>query len=182
MQRTITVASLVLGMVLAGHAGSDPSPNPVPIRLFLSEVQAGSLQSQQYCALVFTDHHFHYEKASRHHGKDVNRKVYEGEFSEAEWKALETALENKEFRELHVPQEVPPLVMEESHVFTISVGRDANFQNMEFLDNKGRKPYESQLKPLLEWWKSFRGGRLTESKAPPHARCSLDNSHAIFSQ
>jgi len=53
---------------------------------------------------------------------------------------------------------------------------------MEFVDNKSRKPYESQLKPLLQWWKSFRGKRMVESKMDPDAKCSLDSSHAVFSQ
>lgn len=148
----------------------------------LSEVQAGAMQAQQYCTVVFADHRFHYERASLHHGKDMERKIYEGEFSEADWNALSGILENKEFRDLNVPREVAPLVMQDSHVYTISVARDAHFQNMEFLNNKSRKPYESRLKPLLEWWKSFRGGHLPESKAPPDANCSLDSEHAVFSQ
>jgi len=52
---------------------------------------------------------------------------------------------------------------------------------MEFLDNKSRKPYEEQLKPLLQWWKAFRGSRLTESTVPADPRCALDSSHAVFS-
>jgi hypothetical protein len=91
-------------------------------------------------------------------------------------------IDSKEFRELNVPQAVPPLVIQDAHTFTISVARETKFQNMEFLNNKSRKPYESQLKPLLQWWKSFRGGRMIESKASPDGRCSLDDSHAIFSQ
>jgi len=58
---------------------------------------------------------------------------------------------------------------------TISVAREAKYQNMEFLDNKSRKPYESQLKPLLGWWKAFRGGHMAESSAPPDSRCSLNS-------
>ena len=181
MQRRILFFCFVLGMVLAASAESNPSAKPAAVRLMLSEVQAGAMQAQQYCTLVFADRRFHYERASLHHGKDLDRKVYEGEFSEADWNALSGILENKEFRELNVPREVPPLVMQDSHVYTISVARDTKFQNMEFLDNKSRKPYESRLNPLLKWWKSFRG-HLTESKAPPDARCALDSTHAVFSQ
>jgi len=72
--------------------------------------------------------------------------------------------------------------MEDVHTFTISVARGSKFQNMEFLDNKSRKPYESQLKPLLRWWKSFRGGRMVESKARPDEKCSLDSTHGVYSQ
>jgi hypothetical protein len=62
------------------------------------------------------------------------------------------------------------------------VARDNKYQNMEFLDKKSRKPYESQLKPLLSWWKTLRGGHMVESKAEPNPQCSLDSTHPIFSQ
>ncbi len=91
-------------------------------------------------------------------------------------------LDGKEFRDLKVPRTVPPLVMQDTHPYTISVARDKNFQNMEFLDAKSLKPYEPQVKPLLQWWKSFRGHRSPESSLPPDPKCALDNTHAIFSQ
>lgn len=149
--------------------------------LFMSEIQAGSMQSQQYCALVFEDHRFHYEKASRRHGRDLDRRIYEGELSETDWNTLFAALNTNEFRDLKVSGGVPPLVMQESHVFTISVARQGKFQSMEFLDNKSRKPYESQLKPLLQWWKSFRGEHMAGAEAVD-PRCSPDNAHAVYSQ
>ena len=140
------------------------------------------MASEQYCTLVFADRHFHSEKASRKMGKDRDRKVYEGQLSEADWDALGGILENKEFRGLVVPQGMTPLIIQDAHTVTISVARDATFQNMEFLDNKSRKPYEAQLKPLLGWWKTLRGGHLPESKVAPDPKCSLDSTHAVFSQ
>ena len=174
--------SILLGLGLATAASSGQSPAPPAIRLLLSEVQPGSLSADQYCTLVFTDRHFHSEKASLHHGKDTDRKIYEGELSEAEWNALDGILDSKEFRELKIPQSVPPLVMQDTHPYTISVVRDGKYQNMEFLDSKSLKPYEPQIKPLLQWWKSLRGRRLLESNAPAHEKCSLNSTHAIFSQ
>jgi hypothetical protein len=140
------------------------------------------MASEQYCTLVFADRRFHYEKASRKAGQDKERKVYEGELSQADWDALTGILDSKEFRELNVPPEVPPLVIEDTHTITISVARGSKFQNMEFLDNKGRKPYDSQLKPLLQWWKSVRRERMVESKALPDARCTLDNTRGVYSR
>jgi hypothetical protein len=169
-------------VVLAAGAESNPTAKPASVRLVLSEVQAGAMQAQQYCTLVFADRHFHHERASLHHGKDLERKVYEGEFSESDWNELAKILDSKEFRGLNVPREVAPLVMQDSHVYIISVARENNFQNMEFLDNKSRKPYDLQLKPLLVWWKSFRGGHKAESKTAPDTRCSLDSEHTVFSQ
>jgi len=142
----------------------------------------GSIVSEQYCALVFTDRHFHYETASRKSGKDRDRRVYEGELSEADWDALTGILDGKEFQDLNVQPETPPAIITDSHSLTISVARGTKFQNMEFLNDKSRKPFESQLRPLLRWWKSFRGSRKAESKAQPDPRCSLDNSHPVFSQ
>ena len=182
MTRHITVLCCVLGIGLAAAAGPNETAQGPAVRLQINEVQAGAMASEQYCTVVFADRHFHHEKASRDRGKDRDRKVYEGELSEADWNALAGIVDSKEFEELNVPPVVAPLVIEDAHTYTISVARGSKFQNMEFLDNKSRKPYESQLKPLLQWWKSFRGGHMTVSNAPPDARCSLDNTHAVFSQ
>lgn len=139
------------------------------------------MASEQYCALVFADRRFHYERANRKVGKDRDRKVYEGEMSQADWDSLTGILESKEFRDLNVPQGLAPIVIEDAHSFTISVARGNKFQSMEFLDKKSRKPYESQLKPLLIWWKTFRRGHMVESKAATDSRCAPDSTHAVFS-
>jgi hypothetical protein len=181
MTRPIAILCVVLGIGFAAAAVPDEMAKGMAVRLLLSEVQAGSMASEHYCTLVFEDRHFHYEKASRKMGQDTERKVYEGELSQADWDVLTGILDSKEFQELKVPQGVPPLIIEDAHTFTISVARGSKFQNMEFLDNKSRKPFDSQLKPLLQWWKSVRHERTVESKALPDARCSLDSTHAVFS-
>jgi hypothetical protein len=53
---------------------------------------------------------------------------------------------------------------------------------MEFIDGKSMKPYEAQIKPLLQWWKSLRAQRLPLSNAPANDRCSLDSTHALYGQ
>src|ERR1700681_4468886 len=128
MNGLVGLFSLVLVLPLTTVTVSVAASEPASIRLLLSEVQPGSLSADQYCTLVFADHHFHSEKASRHHGKDTDRKVYEGELSEAEWSALGGILDRREFRELKVPQGVPPLVMQDTHPYTISVARDGSYQ------------------------------------------------------
>jgi hypothetical protein len=182
MKRSVTILGGVLGIGLTAAAFQDGPAKGEAVRLVLSEVQAGSMASEQYCTLVFADRRYHYEKASRKMGKDSDRKVYEGELSQPDWEALAGVLDSKDFQSLNVPQEVPPLVIEDVHSITISVARGSKFQNMEFLDNKSRKPYDSQLKPLMQWWKSFRGRRMAASEAPPDARCSLDNTRGVYSR
>jgi len=181
MIRPMIVLSVVLGIGLAAHAGSSEPAKGAALRLKLSEVQPGTMATEQYCTLVFADHRFHAEKANRKLAQDRDRKVYEGQLSDADWTALEGILDSKQFRELKVPLTMPPLVVENSHPYTISVARENKFQNMEFIDNKSLKPYESQVKPLLQWWKSWRGTRLPESNASPDSRCILDKTHAVFS-
>lgn len=159
--------------------------NPVheaAVRVQLNEVRAGSMSSEQYCTIIFADRRFHSEKATRSRGKDVDRKIYEGELAQADWDRVSEILERKDFLELNVPLGVPPLVIEDAHTITISVARGAKFQNMEFLDNKSRKPYDSQLMPLLQWWKAFRRERRPQSEAPPNSHCSLDSNRGIFSR
>jgi hypothetical protein len=181
MKRSIAFLFL-LGLGLTATTGSSQPPAPAPLKILLNEVQPGVMSAPQYCTLVFSDRHFHTEMADIKQGRDFDRKVYEGPLSDADWSALVAIIDSQSFRDLKVPRTVPPLVMQDTHPYTISVARDKNFQNMEFLDNKSLKPYESQVKPLLQWWKSFRGRRAPESSSPPNTRCALDSTHAIFAQ
>ncbi len=179
MTRTISFL-LVLGLTTA--AGSGQAPANAPLKMFLNEVQPGVMSAPQYCTLVFANRRFHTEKADIKQGRDTDRKIYEGQLSDSDWNALDAVIDSPGFSDLKVPQTVPPLVMQDTHPYTISSARDQDFHNMEFLDNKSLKPYESQVKPLLQWWKSLRGQRTPESSAPADARCALDKTHAIFSQ
>jgi hypothetical protein len=181
MKRPITLLFL-LGLGLTALAGSGQQPTHAALRVFLNEVQPGTMSAPQFCTLVFSDHRFHSEKADIKHGRDSDRKVYEGQLSDANWNALVAIIDSQEFRDLKVPGFVPPLVMQDTHPYTISVARDHNYQNMEFLDSKSLKPYEPQVKPLLQWWKSFRGQHTPVSSASSDSRCALDSTHAIFSQ
>ncbi len=181
MTRRIILFLLAALGPMAAPGFCQQSP-PAPLRIFLNEVQPGTLSAPQYCTLVFNDRHFHSERANIKHGHDSDRKVYEGQLSEADWSALIAVIDGKEFRDLKIPAYVPPPVMQDTHPYTISVARDNDFQNMEFLDNKSLKPYEPQVKPLLQWWKTLRGRHTPESNLPADARCALDKTHAIFSQ
>jgi hypothetical protein len=172
----------ILGLGLTAVTGSAEAPVHAPLKMFLNEVQPGVLSAPQYCTLIFADHHFHSEKADIKQGRDRDRRVYEGQLSDSQWNALVAVVDSQAFRDLKVPQTVPPLIMQDTHPYTISVARDKNFQNMEFLDNKSLKPYEGEVKPLLQWWKAFRGQRISVSTAPPDAKCALDHTHGIFTQ
>jgi hypothetical protein len=181
MQRSIGYFSFLLGLCLVAAAYGQ-APGDSKLRLLLSEVGPRAMSADQYCTLVFADHRFHSEKANRHHGRDTDRKIYEGKLSDAEWNALDQILENKDFRDLTIPPSVPPLVMQDTHPYNISVARDSSYQNMEFLNTKSMKPYEPQIRPLLQWWKELRAQRPPESKAAANPSCSLDSTHGIFSQ
>jgi hypothetical protein len=169
--------ALVLTSALASA-----QPHETPLRIFLNEVQPGVMSSPQYCLLVFDDHHFHAEKANIKAHQATDRRVSEGQLSDKDWNALGAIIDSPKFRELNVPPYVPPPVMQDTHPYTISVARDKNFQNMEFLDEKSLKPYEAEVKPLLKWWKSVRSEHLETKTSDPDSRCALDSSHAIFAQ
>jgi hypothetical protein len=169
----VTLCAL-LGIGLTAKAGPNESRSAPPLRLLILEDQPGVMSNQQYCMLVFADRRFHAEKAIRKMGRDQDRKVYEGELPEGDWNALNGIVDSEEFRKLNVPASAVPPVVQDAHAYSISVARDKTFQNMEFLDNKSRKPYESSLKPLLEWWKSVRSRRLVETGAHD-IRCSSGN-------
>ena len=180
MKLPITIFCVLLVISPAANAGSDKPEKGAALRLLLSEVQPGSLGSDQYCMLVFEDHHFHAEKAHRKRGKDEERKVYQGQLSDADWNALTTIIDARQFRELHVPPSMKSIVVQDSHPYTISVSRQDGFQNMEFLTKESLKPYESELKPLLQWWKSSRNSRMAESNTDADSRCSLSDAGGIF--
>ncbi|SRR5713101_5021101 len=182
MPRLVSILCWILLPGLAMAGGPEQSSNRSAFRLRLSEVRPGGMATDQRCTLIFPDRRFHHETASSRLGRDLERKVYEGELSEADWNALTGILDRKEFHDLAVPRIAPPLVMPDLHIYTISVARDGKFQNMEFLTDKSRKPYDSELKPLLQWWKSFYGRRMLESQAPPDAQCSPDNNSALFTE
>ncbi len=173
---------LLFTLGFTGIVASAQSPTQPPIKLFLNEVQPGGLASSQYCTLVFTNRHFHSEKADIKHGVDSSRKIYEGQLSDNEWNSLVAIIDSPAFRDMKIPRTVPPLIMQDTHPYTISVARDNDFQNMEFLDSKSLKPYESQIKPLLQWWKPIRGRHMAESTASASPQCSLDSSHAVYAQ
>ena len=176
----MTILSVVLGIGLLANAGPNEAAKAAALRLLLSEVQPGSMASEHYCMLVFDNHRFHAERAHRTRGKDQERKVYEGQLSDTDWNALSEIIDTKQFRELRVPPTPPALVVHDSHPYTISVARPSGFQNMEFLTKESLKPYESQVKPLLQWWKSSRGIRMPESEAPADSRCALTDPNAVF--
>ena len=173
---------ILLGLALTATIGSGQPPAPASLKLFINEIQPGAMSAPQYCTLVFADHRFHSEKADVKRGRDNDRKIYEGQLSDNDWNALIAVIDSQSFRDLNVPSTVPPLVMQDTHPYTISVARDKNFQNMEFLDNKSLKPYETHVKPLLQWWKGLRGQRISVSSALADSRCALDNTHAVYSQ
>jgi hypothetical protein len=172
----ILLSGLAPGMGLAQTAGG------LPFQLFLSEVRPGAMATEERCTLIFPDHRFHHETASIRHGRDLERKVYEGELPEDDWRAFSAILDSKELRDLNVPRPLPAPVMQDVHILNISVAREGKFQNLEFLNDKGRKPYDSQLKPLLQWWKSFNHRPLPESHAAPNRQCSLNNNNLLFAQ
>ncbi len=172
----------MLGFEFTAAASSGQLPVHPTLKIFINEVEPGVMSSPQYCTLVFADHHFHSEQADIRQGERTDRKVYEGQLSENDWNDLVAIIDSEAFRDLKVPRTVPPLVMQDTHPYTISVARDDNFQNMEFLDQKSLKPYEAQIKPLLHWWKSLRKRHTPESSAPPDPRCKLDSAHVVFAQ
>jgi hypothetical protein len=171
-----------VGFVAVAAAASAQNAGQVPFRLLLSEVKPGGMTTGQRCVLIFPDQHFHFESATNKRGHDLSRKIYEGELPDAEWGHLSEILDRKEFRELAVMRLATSPVVEDLHLIAISVWRDGKYQNMEFLDNRGRAPYDATLKPLLQWWKSFLGKKMTESKEPANKHCALEGAsgEAVF--
>lgn len=180
MTRVILGVLVIFALVVSLQAGPADSDNGRKLQVFLSEVQPGVMATEQNCMLVFADHSFHAERTNRRNGKIQEQTVYEGNLAEGDWNNLVGILDNEQFRTIHVQRTAAPLVVEDAHAYTIAVARGKETQNMEFLDNESRKPYDAQLKPLFHWWKSMRGRHMTKSDGPPDTRCGLDDSHGVF--
>ena len=98
MIRGRLILCILLGTALFCIGQTQETKKGAPLRLLLSEVQPGTMSSEQYCMLVFDDHHFHAEKAIRSNGKDRERKIYEGNLSDTDWNTLNGILENDGLR------------------------------------------------------------------------------------
>jgi hypothetical protein len=181
MIRGYLILCIFLGVAFSGNGQTQETKKGAPLRLLLSEMRPGSMSSEQYCMLVFDDHHFHAEKAILSNGKDRERKIYEENLSDADWNTLNRILENDGLRKLNVKPGYAPLAMQGVHPLAISVRRETEFQNLEFADDSSRKPYDAQLKPLFQWWKTTRSRRMPVSEAPVDSRCTPDSSRGIFS-
>jgi hypothetical protein len=146
----------------------------------ISQIKPGSVTTDHRCVLILPDHRFHLERATRKRAKDLMRKVYEGEFSQAEWDQLMGVLAAPDLKALTVPSTRGVLVVEDMDLITIAIWRDPGYQSMEFLTKRDRAPYERTLKPLLEWWKGFAKQGLKESNAPVSPYCALSSNDMIF--
>jgi len=180
MKTTKTIICALLAIGLAAYGGATAATQKPSLRLLFLEVQPGALSSEQFCMLVFDDHQFHLERAQAAKGNAEERKIYQGQLSDSDWQTLTAILDAKSLRELRVPPATSALVVPDSHPYTISVARKGGFQNMEFVNRQTLKPYASQLKPLLDWWKTMRKIRLPESGATADPRCALNDANAVF--
>jgi hypothetical protein len=162
-------------LALSGASSAQTNTRP-QLLLLISEAKPGIWITSQRCVLVFPDRHFHLERATNNRGRDVSRKIYEGELSNPEWDDLSKILNTNDFRELAVPRLASSPVIEDLHLIAISIWRDGKFQNMEFLDERSRSPYDATLKPLLRWWKYFSSRKLPESKESPNKQCALEGA------
>ena len=170
-------ARLLLVLLFALACAAQDQPHPVFLARF-ADMKFGVMASTQRCALIFADHTFHFEHADVHRGKDLKRKVYDGTFTPAEWDALMAVLDAKPLHDLNVPPQ-PTMVVEDLDLFSMNVWRGDYYQNLEFLDKNSRKPYQSTLKPVLHWWKSFVGRKMTEG-AKPSPHCANSQENMIF--
>src|SRR5258708_5106669 len=120
MTRTIAFL-LVLG--LTAPAGSGQAPANAPLKMFLNQVQPVVMSAPQSSTRVRGGRRFHTEKADIKQGRAPARRIYEGQLSDSDWNALVAVSDSPGFRDLKVPQPVPPLVMQDTHPYTISIAR-----------------------------------------------------------
>jgi hypothetical protein len=170
MRRAVTILVLLPLLLPAAAQQKDPQKQGPPLLARISEVKPGVLTADHRCVLILPKR-----------AKDLTRKVYEGEFSQAEWDQVLAILGDKDLKALSVPATRGVLVVEDMDLLTVNIWRDPGYQTLEFLTKRDRAPYERTLKPLLSWWKDFAKRGLSESNARVDDSCALaGNDNMLF--
>ncbi len=104
----------------------------------------------QVCVLLLRDGQFHLEVE-----KGSRTKVFEGGLSESKMQEVQTLINEPVLRQLSEKQIVPPtgaIMLDELHV---DVFRGDKWQDLFFVDDSSRRPFEHSIVPLVRWLRAL---------------------------
>ncbi len=136
--------------------GQNPAAN-YPYLLHLETMNF----DDQVCVLLLRDGQFHLEVE-----KGSRIRVFEGGLSGAKMQEVQTLINDPVLRQLTEKQIVPPkgtIMLDELHV---NVFRGDHWQDLFFVDDSSRRPFERSIAPLVRWLQAL--------PKEPHKEISAD--------
>lgn len=122
------------------------------------------------CVLVYPDGRYRLEKQFQGTMGSVDEKVYLDTLPEPSMKALQAVLDDKALQAIHTARPKGGIV-QNMDTLTVTVPREHELQQMDFMNATDRKPYQKDLKPLQEWLKALQKRKVPVAKQERPSNC-----------
>ena len=132
--------SLLSVFVLVGLCRSQGTSNP-----YLARMEHQTRQ-EDVCMLVQKDGHYHLERVITGHPQ-----VFEGTLESSALTELQPLLTANQLVDLKQSQIEPTLVRDDIDQVMLTISRPNGWQTLTFQSGKSRKPYKSEIDPILKW-------------------------------
>ncbi|HTT22142.1 MAG TPA: hypothetical protein VMG82_24655 [Candidatus Sulfotelmatobacter sp.] len=126
------------------------------------------------CVLVYPDGKYHMERNFRgmtNSASNTDTKVVLDTLPEADYKALRAVLDDGEFVAIKTGELSQDKMGKEMDTLLVSVPREHEVQNIAFNNADERKPFEKDLKPLLNFLKNLQKRKAPVAKTEKSNNC-----------
>jgi len=123
------------------------------------------------CILIFPDGHYRLEKSFQGNSGATDEKVYLDTLPDANLKQLQSILDESNFQQIKTEKPKGGIV-HDMDTLMVTIPREHNLQNMDFLNAAERKPYEKNLKPFQNWMKEVQKRKVQAAKNEKGDNCS----------
>ena len=133
--------------LLVGQNPMTPAAANYPYLLHLETMNF----DDQACVLLRRDGQFHLE-----HERGSRTKIFEGVLSQPKMQEVQTLINDPMLRQLTEKQIVAPtgaIMLDELHV---DIFRGDRWQDLFFVDDSSRRPFEHSIAPLVRWLQALR--------------------------
>lgn len=123
------------------------------------------------CVLVYPDGKYRLERSFQSsQGGAPEKKVYLDQLPAGSQKQIEEILDDQKFQQITTG---PPRggIIKDMDMLTVSVPREHAMQNLSFETAKERKPYDTSLKPLMNWMKDLQKHKVPVAKEEQSNGC-----------
>ena len=123
------------------------------------------------CVLVYPDGKYRLERSFQSsQGGALEKKVYLDQLPPSSQKQIEEILDDQKFQQITTG---PPRggIIKDMDMLSVSVPREHAMQNLSFETVKERKPYETSLKPLMNWMRDVQKRKVPVAKQEQSNSC-----------